>query len=80
MIIFLTDVNLILKSPFRIIDELSDCVLLPLKLTLSFFLFQTFIERPGIMYKQSAFGRQKLYQCIKMCLVTTLGQPRSCDT
>ena len=36
---FLNDVNLILKSPFRIIDELSDCVLLPLKLTLSFFLF-----------------------------------------
>ena len=39
MIIFLTDVNLILKSPFRITDELSDCVLKPLKLTLSFFLF-----------------------------------------
>ena len=39
MILFLLDVSLILKSPFRRIDESSECVLIPLKLTLSFFLF-----------------------------------------
>ena len=39
MILFLLDVSLILKSPFRRIDEFSECVLISLKLTLYFFLF-----------------------------------------
>ena len=38
MILFLLDVSLILKSPFRRIDESSECVLIPVNLTLSFFL------------------------------------------